>query len=84
MLESVTGGEVRGRYSIVGMKPTGLALPGPASGNQPRGALRWIGLPGAGRSSARHSAGADRRMRIDMPRGFPLFPPASSAILAMT
>jgi anthranilate synthase component I len=40
MLESVTGGEVRGRYSVVGMKPDLIwRCRGEASRDQPRGAL---------------------------------------------
>ena len=40
MLESVTGGEVRGRYSVVGMKPDLIwQCHGTHSRDQPRGAL---------------------------------------------
>ena len=40
MLESVTGGEVRGRYSVVGMKPDLVwQCHGTAKPHQPRGAL---------------------------------------------
>ena len=41
MLESVTGGEVRGRYSIVGMKPDLVwQLPRHGKPDQPRGPVR--------------------------------------------
>ncbi len=40
MLESVTGGEVRGRYSVVGMKPDLIwQCHGTDQPHQPRGAL---------------------------------------------
>jgi anthranilate synthase component 1 len=72
ILESVTGGEVRGRYSIIGMKPDliwecrGGQPPEPHRALRPRRVrgLRGPAAGGAARASGRKSA-------IDMPADLP-------------
>ncbi len=85
MLESVTGGEVRGRYSIVGMKPDLI--------------WRCRGTASEINREARFDAGAFQPLeghpldtlraliaecRIEMPEGLPAVSAGSSAISATT
>ncbi len=76
ILESVTGGEIRGRYSIIGMDPdvvwkcqNGIAQ---ISCDQESSFTRWIDEADAPFTSLRHLI---KRSRIDLPTGLP----ASSA-----
>ncbi len=62
MLESVTGGEVRGRYSIIGMKPDLIwDCHGTTVAPEPQRPVRSGRVPGPARRSAGHPARRDRR-----------------------
>ncbi len=72
MLESVTGGEVRGGFPSYGMKPDLIwRCQGTQSEIKPRGAVRCAGLSAAGRASACHAARLIAECAIEMPEGLP-------------
>jgi anthranilate synthase component 1 len=84
MLESVTGGEVRGRYSIVGMKPDLIwRCRGTQSASTARPASTGPPSP-AGRPSADTLRALIGECRIDLPEGLPAASAGCSAISAMT
>jgi anthranilate synthase component 1 len=72
LLESVTGGEVRGRYSIIGMKPDLVWECRGATSHVNRSArfdeAAWEAMPGDPLAALRTLIGASR---IDLPEGLP-------------
>jgi anthranilate synthase component 1 len=72
LLESVTGGEVRGRYSIIGMKPDLVWECRGATSRVNRSArfdeAAWEAMPGDPLAALRTLIGASR---IDLPEGLP-------------
>ena len=85
LLESVEGGAVRGRYSIIGLEPDLIWRANGAQAEINRSARTKAGrLRALHRAAAAGAARADRESRIALPEACRRWRPACSAISATT